>query len=177
MRMIVKGLAATALLLASPALALTKDQIDCPGKTAPASLAPGLIDAVMNSNTKDSDVEELFSQIDKVATACATQTNLPAAQQSAYITFVLDILVRDELVRRLTKAGVPMDALNAVLGYGPGMPSRAYGDLTDAKVAEIDRALSAKGFSLANAPDEVFGLIGIYTGAQDGLVEDLAALD
>lgn len=177
MRMIVKSLAVAGLLAASPALALTKAQADCPAQTAPASLARNLVNAVMDDKTSDADVGALLDQLDQVAKTCSGKTNVPVAQREVYSTFVLDVLVRDELVSRLTAAGVPMDALNAVLGYGPGLPTKAYGDLNDAKIAEIDRALSAKGFSLANAPVEVYGLIGIYTGAQDGLVEDLAELN
>ncbi|HEX4846658.1 MAG TPA: hypothetical protein VFV30_00820 [Novosphingobium sp.] len=170
--------ASLALLSAQPALAgISKAAFDCPAANAPAGLAASLADVIIKGDENSPEVPKVFEALRTLTDTCIAKTGVKPDQAEAYAGYTFDVLLHRELGKRLTAKGVPVEAIDEGLGFGPGRPNLPVGEIQDSHVEKISAAMRVRGYDLAKAPDEVHRLIGMYIGALSGLAEDRAKLN
>lgn len=178
------GLFAVALALAAaqPALGqsaqgkVSAAALACPQQDVAKDLPGKLIDVMLAGTNRTPEGRALFEQLEQVTEDCAVRHGVPAAVRGTYGAYAFDLLMRDELAHRLRAAKVPVEALDEALGYGPGRPNPVIKRVEQSHVDKMGAATKKRGYDLDNAPEEVLRYVGMYVGAQSGLVEDLAAL-
>lgn len=169
--------ASLALVMSQPALAQVSDAaLACPQQQAPKDLAGKLIDAMLDGSARSAAGKALFDQLNAIADGCMSQHQVPRSLNTYYGSYAFDVLMRDELARRLRAAKVPVEALDEALGYGPGRVNPVIREVEQSHVDKMNAATKARGYDLDKAPEQVLRYVGMYVGAQSGLVEDLAEL-
>lgn len=166
-----------ALLTAQPAFAgASVEALACPSKNVPAGLASSLGDVIVGGEKGTPAAKAAMASLSDLTDLCLKQHSIPNAQTEAYVAYVFDVVMLGEISRRLTASGVPVDALDEGLGFGPGRPNLPIERVEQSHLDNMTASLSKRGYDLAKAPEAVIRLIGMYIGARSGLAMDLAAL-
>ncbi len=105
-----------------------------------------------------------------------TQHKVPEAQTEAYVGYVFDTVMLGEIASRLIASGVPVEALDEALGFGPGRANAPIDKIEQSHLDKMTASLKARGYDLDKASQDVIRLIGMYIGARSGLAMDLAGL-
>lgn len=177
MRYVALLAAPLALLTAQPAFAgASAEALACPAKNAPAGLANSLGTAIVTGDKDSPAAKNVMASLRALTDLCLEQHKIPVAQAEAYAAYVFDAIMLGELTRRLTASGVPVDALDEGLGFGPGRPNVPIEKVEQSHLDKMTASLKARGYDLNKAPEEVIRLIGMYIGARSGLAMDVAAL-
>ena len=171
-----------ALVVAQPVLAqyaparVSDAALTCPKLEVAGDLPGKLIDAMLSGAARTPEGKALFDRFEAAAAQCAEKHSVPASLRGTYAAYAFDLVMRDELALRLRAARVPVEALDEALGYGPGRVNPVIHRVEQSHVDKMTAAARKRGYDLEKAPEEVLRYVGMYVGAQSGLVEDLAAL-
>jgi hypothetical protein len=143
---------------------------------APADFSATLGDVIIKGEKDTPVATTALASLRTLTDQCIAQHKIPMAQQISYAGYVFDVVMHAELTRRLAARGVPVDAIDEALGFGPGRANVPIGRIEAAHLDKMTAAAKAKGYDLDAAPDDVVRLLGMYIGARSGLAEDLAGL-
>lgn len=174
--------ATLALALAHPVLAQSEPvqvsdaALACPQQEVPKDLPGKLIDSMLNGTAGTPEGKALLDRMLAASDECMRKHKVPGSLRTYYGSYAFDVVMRDELARRLRAANVPVEALDEALGYGPGRPNPIIPQIEQSHADKLTAAAKKRGYDLEKAPEEVLRYIGMYVGAQSGLVEDLAEL-
>lgn len=163
MRLISAAFVATAVLsVATPAQALTRQQLDCPAKAVSPDLAHRLSVLILDDNRKENELEQQTASIDVAAAQCMKQLKVPAAQQEAYYDYARLSAIRAGFVRRITTAGLRPALLDQTFDLGPGRGNPDITDLTDEQVERLLEALAKSGVKVEQVDEAIWPVVGGY---------------
>lgn len=156
------AVAVLALVLTSPAQALTRKQLDCPAKSVKPEVASRISELVLADKDGEPELDQQWEKLDAVAAACMKQTRVPAAQKDPYYEYAKLSATRSAFLQRITAAGLKPTLIDATMDLGPGRSNPVITELKDEQVEKLIKALTDSGVDILKMDDAIWPVVGGY---------------
>jgi len=166
MRFTVSVLAGLAALAATPALALTKAQLDCPVERVDPAFAERL-SLVMLGEGKggEHELDGMLGTIVEMSDACAKDTGIAEDKGDAYFRYVLAAIPRSVFIRQIAASGLHVRTIDDVLDFGPGRSNPVIESVSDAQAEAIISREETLGVDITVVPQSAWTKVGGYASA------------
>ena len=171
------GFAAALLMTASPALALTQAQFDCPSQATGSKGAEVFAAAMLANDEGHAAALAEGTKLTAVVKACMAQLKIPEAQSDGYFDYALHRISHDGFSSLLGTTGFPVAVIDKTFDFGPGRANPVMKDLNDAQIGKLIEELGKAGFKIEGVPQSTWQLVGAYIVATSTMYEKRAALD
>ena len=164
MRLLVPMLAAVAMVAATPAQAMTKEQLDCPLSTVTTEFADRL-SVVMIQGEEAGSAEDYIDQLIAISDGCVKSSGLSEDQATTYFKYTLAVVPRSAYIRQLDAAGLNVASIDTVLEFGPGLRNPVIDEVSEDQAGKIIDAQIAKGVDIEKVDPSAWEKVGGYASA------------
>lgn len=162
MRRIIFGLvAAITAFAATPALALSAEQLACPASRLPGDINASL-DRTFSSEGSKADFDRTRKAIAAAVVSCATDLAIPPADANALANYTLGKVGSARAAQLLKERCIPAGIINLTLDIGEGATNPRRSKLSEDDWTALDAAFVKSGFDTGGLSDSDRRLIDGY---------------